>query len=103
MPVADRIHALAADPATEWASASGRETEAGSEVAETTTTLLGRPVRLIVRRQPKAPGEQLAFDDLDGWRLHAIISNVHPQAMSAAEVEAHTGCAAGSPRTLSGG
>jgi hypothetical protein len=33
-------------------------------------------VRLIVRRQPKRCGEQLAFDDLDGWRLHAIITNV---------------------------
>ncbi|UQX09931.1 hypothetical protein [Candidatus Mycobacterium methanotrophicum] len=27
-------------------------------------------------RQPKQPGDQLAFDDLDGWRLHAIITNV---------------------------
>src|SRR5680860_143009 len=87
--VADRIHALAADPDTVWATALGRETEAGSQIAETTTTLLGRELRLIVRRQPKAAGEQLAFDDLEGWRLHAIITNISPEQMTAAEVEAH--------------
>ena len=89
VPVADRIHALAADPDTAWTTALGRETEAGSEIAETTTTLLGRRLRLIVRRQPRAAGAQLAFDDLDGWRLHAIITNIDPTRMSAAEVEAH--------------
>lgn len=83
------VHALAADPATRWTPALGAETERGSEIAETTTMLLGRTVRLIVRRQPKAAGEQLAFDDLDGWRLHALITNVGPERMSAAEVEAH--------------
>ena len=88
-PVADRIHALAADPDTTWSTALGRETEAGSQIAEITTTLLGRRLRLIVRRQPKAAGEQLAFDDLDGWRLHAIITNIAPDRLDAAEVEAH--------------
>ncbi len=83
------VHALAADPATVWVRALGRETEAGSEVAETTTTLLGRTVRLIVRRQPKHAGDQLAFDDCDGWRLHAIITNVGADTMTAAQVEAH--------------
>lgn len=48
------VHALAADPATSWTPALGRETDAGSEIAETTATLLGRTLRLIVRRQPKA-------------------------------------------------
>ena len=72
-----------------WAPALGRETEAGSEIAETSTTLLGRQLRLIVRRQPRAAGEQLAIDDLDGWRLHAIITNIETERMSAAEVEAH--------------
>jgi hypothetical protein len=100
--VADRIHALAADPDTTWTKALGRETEAGSEIAETTTTLLGRELRLIERRQPKAAGEQLAFDDLDGWRLHAIITNIDTDRLSAAEVEATTGCSAGSPKTPSG-
>ncbi len=87
--VAGRIHALATDPDTTWVPALGNETGKGSQIAETHTVLLGRPVRLIVRRQPKHPGEQLAFDDLDGWRLHAIITNVAPQRMSAAEIEAH--------------
>ena len=83
------VHVLAADPATAWTTAMGRETDAGSQIAETTATLLGRRLRLIVRRQPKACGEQLAFDDLDGWRLHAIITNVDPDRLSAAEVQAH--------------
>lgn len=88
-PVAARIHTLAVDPKTVWVPALGHESEQGSEIAETTTTLLGRTVRLIVRRQRKSDGEQLAFDDLDGWRLHAIITNVSVERMSAAEVEAH--------------
>ena len=88
-PVADRIHSLAADPDTTWTTALGHETEAGSQIAETTTRLLGRQLRLIVRRQPRATGEQLAIDDLDAWRLHAIITNIDPGRMSAAEVEAH--------------
>jgi len=88
-PVLARIHALAADPDTTWTPALGAETENGSQVAETTTTLLGRTLRLIVRRQPTTAGDQLAFDDLDGWRLHAIITNVDADRLSAAEVEAH--------------
>jgi hypothetical protein len=83
------VHALAADPATAWVPALGAETDKGSEVTETTTELLGRAVRLIVRRQPKTAGAQLAFDDLDGWRLHAIITNVGADRLTAAEVEAH--------------
>jgi hypothetical protein len=51
--------------------------------------LLGRSVRLIVRRQPKQLGDQLAFDDLDGGRLHTIITNVAAERLSAAGVEAH--------------
>jgi hypothetical protein len=83
------VYALAADPATVWAPALGAETDRGSQIAETTATLLGRTVRLIVRRQPKAAGDQLAFDDLDGWRLHTIITNVPAERLSAPEVEAH--------------
>lgn len=83
------MHALVVDPTTEWVPAEGAETERGSEVAETTTTLLGREVRLIVRRQPKKSGEQLAFDDLDGWRLHSIITNIPAERMTAAQVEGH--------------
>lgn len=83
------VHALAVDPYAVWSKALGRETEAGSQIAETTTRLLGRELRLIVRRQPRAAGEQLAFDDLERWRLHAIITNIDADAMTAAEVEAH--------------
>jgi hypothetical protein len=86
--VAGLVHTLAADPATVWARAEGNETEAGSEIAETEATLLGRTLRLIVRRQPKQAGEQLAFDDCDGWRLHAIITNIGAERMSAAAIEA---------------
>ena len=74
---------------TKASAPSPRVHLSGSEVAETTTELLGRPVRLIVRRQPKKAGEQLAIDDLDGWRLHAIVTNVAAEALSSAEVEAH--------------
>jgi hypothetical protein len=35
--------------------AEGHETNMGSQVADTMTTLLGRRVRLIVRRQPRQP------------------------------------------------
>jgi hypothetical protein len=83
------VHALAADPDTVWVAALGHESGKGSQIAETSTALLGRTVQLIVRRQPKQAGEQLAFDDLDGWRLHAIITNVPSERLSAAEVEAH--------------
>jgi hypothetical protein len=41
-----------------------------------------------VRRQPKAAGDQLAIDDSEHWRLHAI-TDVGPERMSAAAVEAH--------------
>lgn len=102
-PVAAVFHALAADPATVWTPALGRETEQGREIAATTTTLLGRTVRLIVRRQPKAAGDQLAIDDSEHWRLHAIITNVGPERMSAAAVEAHHRLRGGIPaRTPSG-
>ena len=87
--VAAAVHALAVDPDTVWVDAEGRETCKGSQIAETSTELLGRTVRLIVRRQPRQAGEQLAFDDLDGWRLHAIITNITAERMSAAAVEAH--------------
>jgi hypothetical protein len=87
--VAAAVYGLATGPDTEWMAAEGRETCKGSQIGEAITTLLGRTVRLIVRRQPKRPGEQLAFDDVDGWRLHAIITNIGADRMSAPAVEAH--------------
>lgn len=83
------VHALASDPDTVWTPALGHENDKNSEVAETTTSLLGRNVRLIVRRQPRSGNDQLAIDDLDGWRLHSIITNIGADRMSAAEVEGH--------------
>lgn len=83
------VQALATDPATVWTAALGAEDDRGSEVAEQTGELLGRILRLIARRQPNKAGDQLAFDDLDGWRLHAIISNVPAERMTAAQVEGH--------------
>lgn len=85
---------LAADPATEWAQALGAEADKGSQVAQTTITVgwprrdeQPRQLRLIVRRQRTSAGDQLSFDDLDGWRFHAIVTNIVDT--SAVEVEAH--------------
>ena len=66
--VAGAIAALAADPATVWAPAIGAEEAKASEVAETPLRFAGRDLRMIVRRQPTGAGDQLSFDDLDGWR-----------------------------------
>ena len=100
-PVAARIHALAADPATVWTPALGHETDKGSQIAETVTTLLGRTVRLIVRRQPKKPGEQLAFDDLDCWRCTRSSPTSTPPAWPRPRLRRITGCVAASPKTPS--
>jgi DDE family transposase len=45
------------------------------------------PSRLIVRRQPTRAGDQLSFDDVDGWRFHTIVTNI--TAGPANEIEAH--------------
>ena len=83
------MHELALDPATTWAPAQGSEQERGSEVAETTFAFAGRTLRLIVRRLPRRTGEQLSFDDLDGWHLRALITNIAVEAGSAVSVEHH--------------
>ncbi len=66
---------------------AGRREERGSEVAEAPFRFAGRDLRLIVRRQPTASGDQLSFDDLDGWRFHAIVTNA--PLGSTAQVEHH--------------
>lgn len=92
-PVRAAIEALAADPATRWAPAAGDEAAKGSQVAETTVVLgaglasTRRRLRLIVRRQRRRCGEQLSFDDLDGWRFHAIVTNLADSEMTAVDVE----------------
>jgi hypothetical protein len=81
------IEAVATDPATVWSPALGAEEERGSEVAEAPFRFAGRDLRLLVRRQPVATDDQLSFDDLDGWRFHAVVTNAPLGA--AAEVEHH--------------
>lgn len=85
--VTEVVYEVATSPYTVWRRAVGAEAEAGSEIAETPFEFAGQPVRLIVRRQPRGHGAQLAFDDLDGWRFHAIISNVPKTVMTAVTVE----------------
>jgi hypothetical protein len=81
------IEALATNPDTAWVAALGDEAALGSEVAETSYRFAGRDLRLIVRRQPKAAGEQLAFDDLGGFRFQAVLTNIPPIFGAMAEVE----------------
>lgn len=83
------IETLARDPETTWVPALGAEEQKGSEIAETSFVFAGRQVRLIVRRQPVGRGDQLSFDDLDGYRFHAIITNIPSFLASAAAVEHH--------------
>lgn len=91
--VRSAVHALAGDPDTVWSLALGAEAVKGSEVADTMFDIGGRlvatrrQVRLIVRRQRTRNGEQLSFEDLDGWRFHAIVTN--DLTSPAVEIEAH--------------
>jgi hypothetical protein len=83
------IASLAMDTSTTWAPAKDADGElCGSEVAETTYHFASRDLRLVVRRQQKAPGEQLSFDDLDGWRFFACITNATDEH-SAIEIDYH--------------
>jgi hypothetical protein len=96
------VMALAADPATRWAPALNAEAEKGSEIAETVieigrTNKDRRLLRMIVRRQLTSAGDQLSFDDLDGWRFHAIVTNLPPLFAPAEMVEAHLRLRGGIP------
>jgi hypothetical protein len=95
--VTTAIHELATSPHTRWRPAADAEADVGSEIAETAFDFAGRAVRLIVRRQPRGHGAQLAFDDIDRWRFHAIISNVPKTFMSAVSVELHHRLRGGAP------
>lgn len=95
--VVNVIHALALDRSTVWRPAAGAEADQGSEIAETDFVFVGRTVRLIVRRQPRGHGAQLTLDDLDGWRFHAVITNVPATRMSAVTVELHHRLRGGAP------
>jgi hypothetical protein len=48
-----------------------------------------RTLRLIVRRQRKQAGEQLSFDDLDGFRVFALNTNLPAIFAPAVTVEHH--------------
>ena len=92
------IEALATNPKTAWTAALKADGElAGSEVAETTYRFAKRDLRLIVRRQRKATGEQLSFDDLGGWRFFAVITNIPPMFASAIDIDHHHRLRGGAP------
>lgn len=95
--VKDAIYALATSDRTVWRPAACAQAEVGSQIAETDFVFAGRVVRLIVRRQPRGRGAQLAFDDLDGWRFHALVTNVPAAFMSAVSVELHHRLRGGAP------
>lgn len=85
---------LATDPSTVWRPALNAEAERGSQIAETMIEFGGRKkstrrqLRLIVRRQPTAAGEQLSLDDVDGYRFHALVTNLPALFAPAEMVEA---------------
>ena len=93
--VRNTVAALASDPATVWTPALNTDSDKGSEVAETIIEFgehskdRRRTLRLIVRRQRTTAGDQLSFDDVDGWRFHAIVTNLPPLFAPADMVEAH--------------
>ena len=76
------IETLALD--TAWVPAERADGElSGAEVAETSYRFATADLRLIVRRQAKAAGEQLSFDDLGGRRFFAFITNAGPEHSTA--------------------
>jgi hypothetical protein len=81
------IEALAANPATGWQPAVGAEEERGSEVAETLFRFGRRTCRLIMRRLPRHAGEQLSFDDIEGWHLRAMLTNIPRMFGTATAIE----------------
>lgn len=89
------VRALAANPDTIWRPALNAEADKGSEIAESVITFgdhtkaTRRVLRLIVRRQPTTAGDQLSFDDHDGWRCHAIVTNIPSWLGPADMIEAH--------------
>ncbi len=98
---------LAADRATAWVPALGAENDKGSEIAETTLEVgwprrgqRPRRLRLIVRRQRTSAGDQLSLDDLDGWRFHAIVTNLPALFAPAEMVEAHHRLRGGIPEDV---
>lgn len=95
--VRDAIGVLVSGPATVWTRALGAEDAKGSEVAETIFRFADRDLRLIVRRQPTVTLDQLSFDDIGGFRFHAILTNIPPMLGTAADIEHHHRLRGGAP------
>jgi hypothetical protein len=92
------IYALASSPETAWVPAKNADGELeGSELAECICRFAGRGLRMIVHRQRTRAGEQLSFDEFDGWRFHAIVTNIPPLFCDAATVEHHHRLRGGPP------
>lgn len=90
------IERLALDPGTVWQPAI----DSDDHVCDTVIALgrdRQRPVRLIVRRQRTRAGDQLSFDDLDGWRFQGVVTNMPPWLATAAAVEHHHRQRGGAP------
>lgn len=90
------IERLALDPDTVWQPAI----DSDDDVADTVITVgreRQRPVRLIVRRQCTRAGDQLSFDDLDGWRFQGVVTNMPGWLATAAQVEHHHRRRGGAP------
>lgn len=66
------IYATATSPDIAWEDAIDM---VGAQVCSVPYHFRGHDLRLIIRRVPKLPTAQLAFDDLDGYAYHAILSN----------------------------
>lgn len=90
------IETLALNPETMWLPAI----DSDDEVTDTTVTIgreRQRLVRLIVRRQRTRAGDQLSFDDLDGWRFQGVVTNMPAWLATAAAVEHHHRQRGGAP------
>lgn len=99
------VLALATDEATVWSPALSAEGDKGPEIAETMIEVGQskkdrRVLRLIVRRQRTTTGDQLSFDDLGGWRFHAIVTNLPGIFAPAVDVEAHHRLRGGIPEDV---
>lgn len=88
-PVADAVRAL---DESAWAPAARQDGEvrAGAAVAEVTdhvTLPRGWPAdtRVLVRREPLLPGTQQSLDDLDGYRVTAVLTDQPDADITAVE------------------
>jgi Transposase DDE domain group 1 len=91
------VHALATDPSTVWRPAIDSDDEVADVVVTLGRWAQARVVRLVVRRQRTRRGDQLSFDDLDGWRFQAVATNMPAWLATAAQVEHHHRLRGGAP------